>query len=106
MMTAPAARTGSDEPPTNQSRIHRLASSPENHEVHAPSVGEPAASDIGDADGQPQRDWQVQSGQPLRVAAERRHFFMRAERKTEQRRHLDGQPRGSGRAQDDEDLGA
>ena len=37
---------------------------------------------------------------------ERRQFFIRAERKTEQRRHLDGQCRGDGKAQDDEDLGA
>ena len=41
----------------------------EPHEVHAPAVGEPAASDIREADGQPQRDRQVQSGQHLSVAA-------------------------------------
>ncbi len=36
---------------------------------------------------------------------ERRQFVIRAERKTEQRRHLDGQRRGHGKAQDDEHLG-
>src|SRR6267142_1689593 len=41
----------------------------EPYEVHAPTVGEPAASDVREADGQPEGDWQVQRGQYLRVAA-------------------------------------
>ena len=36
---------------------------------------------------------------------EQRQLVIRAERKTEQRRHLDGQRRGDGKAQDDERLG-
>ena len=177
-MTAPAAPHGISQPATNHVRVHldggehherkagedapaerdehvvdgQLAREP--HEVHAPTVGEPAASDIREADGQPQGDWQVQNGQHLSVAArgegedvgehspgregqrepeaadnvrpalphevdgeqredeqagvpevERRHFVIRAEPKTEQRRHLDGQRRGDGKAQDDERLG-
>ena len=134
----------------------QLAREPD--EVHAPAIIEPAASDIREADGQPQGDWQVQNGQHLGVAApgrvvddtvahgktlaktapaakgsasqspldrippalphevdgeqreneqrrvaevERRHFLIRAERKPEQRRQLDGQRggrrQGSGR---------
>ena len=76
-MTAPAAPHGISQPATNHVRVHldgaehherkagedapaerdehvvdgQLAREP--HEVHAPTVGEPAASDVREADGQP-----------------------------------------------------
>ena len=93
MMTAPAAPHGISQPADEPLRVHldggehhdrkagedapaerdehvvdrQLAREP--HEVHAPAVGEPAASDVREADGQPQGDWQVQNGQHLSVAA-------------------------------------
>ena len=125
----------------------------EPHEVHAPPAGEPAASDVRDADGQPQGDRQMQSGQHLGIAARREgenvgengpgreeqrqpqtahdvqaalpgeigrelgqhkqagvagieRLVTTTDLKTEQRRHLDGQRRGDGEAQDDERFGA
>ena len=92
-MTAPAAPHGISQPADEPRRVHldggehhdrkggedapaerdehvvdrQLAREPD--EVHAPAVGEPAASDVREADGQPQGDWQVQNGQHLSVAA-------------------------------------
>ena len=92
-MTAPAAPHGISQRPDEPLRIHidggehhdrkagedapaerdehvvdrQLAREPD--EVHAPTIVEPAASDIREADGQPQGDWQVQNGQHLSVAA-------------------------------------
>ena len=46
-----------------------MASSPENRtKSMRPPVGEPAASDVREADGQPEGDWQVQNRQHLGVA--------------------------------------
>ncbi len=62
-------KTGEDAPAERDEHIvdDQLAREP--HEIHAPLGGEPAASDVREADGQPEGDWQVQSRQQLSVAA-------------------------------------
>jgi hypothetical protein len=45
---------------------HQFPSKPD--EVHARTLGEPAPSGVGEADGQPQGNGQMQSGQELSVA--------------------------------------
>ncbi len=69
------------------------------------SASQRAADDVQPAlphevDGQQRED--EQTGVP---DVEPRQVLIRVERKTEQRRHLDGQRRGDGKAQDDEHLG-
>ena len=62
-------KRGDDAPAERDEHVVDGQLAREPHEVHAPAVGEPAASDIREADGQPQGDGQVQSGQHLGVAA-------------------------------------
>ena len=62
-------KAGEDAPAERDEHVvdRQLAREPD--EVHASPVSEPAASDVGDTDGQPQRDWQMQNGQHFSVAA-------------------------------------
>jgi hypothetical protein len=60
---------GDDEPAERDEHVVDRQFAREPDEVHARTVGEPATSDVREADRHPQGNWQVQNGQHLSVTA-------------------------------------